>query len=135
MRALRLCLVALAAATGGAALGAAFLLVPSILFGTPRDLWFLGGAAFIVSLPFTLAGTAMLTGLSLLSGNSLSRRLFDYVGLILIGVAAGALMPVPLFGAAGIFFGAIFAAFTATLWAILHGRFAVADEVRESGHG
>ena len=135
MRTLRLALVTLASAAGGSALGAAFVALPPVLLGASGDAWFMGGVVFIVSLPFTLVGTALLAGLALLLRDSLSRRWSDYVGLSLIAIAAGALMPIPVFGAAGIFFGAIFAALTAALWTFLYSRFSVLGEARELGHG
>lgn len=135
MRTLGLALVTLASAAGGSALGAAFVALLLVLLGVPGDVWFMGGVVFIVSLPFALVVTALLTGLSLLFAESLSRRWSDYVGLSLIAIAAGALMPMPLYGAVGIVLGAIFAVLTAALWTFLYSRFAVLGEAREPGHG
>ena len=59
MRAARLGLVTLAAAAGGSASGAAFLVVPTLLSGTIDEGGFPAGAIFLVSLPFTLVGASL----------------------------------------------------------------------------
>jgi hypothetical protein len=135
LRAVRLGLVALAAAAGGSICGGALIAGPSLIFGSADDAWFVMSIAALVSLPFTLAGTAILTGLALLWSGSLSGRWADYGGIVLAAVLVGALMPVPLFGAAGLFPGAIFGALTAACWAALYSRFARPGDLREAGHG
>jgi hypothetical protein len=131
LRAVRLILVTLAAAAGGSAFGAAFLVAPLTYFRDGSGDWFPAEIIFLVSFPFTLVGASLLTGLSLLWRESLSDRWADYGGIILAALPVGALMPAPFFGAAGLFFGALFAAITAFLWSACYRRFALPPDMRE----
>lgn len=131
----RLVLVTVAAAAGGSALGTAVLVLPLVLLGSPTADWSPAGLIFAVSLPFTLVGTAFLAGLARLCQVPPSRRLGDYGGLILAALLIGAVLPLPLFGAAGLFFGSLYAALTASLWAALHGRVCLAPELGEAARG
>jgi hypothetical protein len=134
LRAFRLGLVALAAALGGSALGAALLTAP-LLFGGLGDDGFPVRAVFIVALPFALAGTAVLTGLSLLWRDSLSRRYGDYGGILLVSAPIGGLIALPFLGLFGFLFGAMFGPLVAAVWALLYSRFALPPGMRELSHG
>jgi hypothetical protein len=134
LRAIRLILVTLAAAAGGSALGAALVAAPLASFADPAGDWFPAAIVFLVSLPFTLVGAGLLTGLSLLWRDSLTESRADYGGIVLAALPVGALMPAPFFGAAGLVFGALFAAITAILWSACYRRFALPPDMREPGH-
>jgi hypothetical protein len=135
LRAVRLALVALAAALGGSACGTAFLLLPQRLFAGSSDDASAAGIIFLFSLPFTLVGAVALAGLSLLWRDSLGERLADYGGLILVACLLGALMPLPIFGAGGMIVGSLFAALTSGLWALLYRAFALPPDLRSHDHG
>jgi hypothetical protein len=133
--AVRLALVTGASAAGGSAFGTAFLVLPLLLIGNPNGDWSPVGLIFAVSLPFTLVGAALLAGLTSLWRGSPSRRFGDYGGIVLAALPIGALMPLPFFGAAGLFFGALFGGLTACVWAALHGRFCLSPDLQEIAHG
>jgi hypothetical protein len=135
LRRIRLILVTLAAAIGGSACGAAFLVAPLTNFRGSGDDWFPAEIIFLVSLPFTLAGASLVTLVSLLWRDSLSERWSDYGGIVLAAVPVGALMPTPFFGGAGLVFGSLFGAITAFLWSACYRRFALPPDMREPQHG
>jgi hypothetical protein len=134
LRAIRLILVTLASAVGGSVGGTAMVVLPDpAILGDGDYHLFAAEIVFAISLPFTLVGATFLTAASHLLSDALGTDWLDYGGIVIAAMWIGALMPLPLFGPLGAFFGVLFALVTAGLWAALYRAFAL--PFRDPHHG